>query len=400
MQPAMIPDSAGEASVHRYGLIATVNACMFVFGVVLLLMGSLLPGLKVSGARAGGLGSFPLLGILAATILIGPVLDKVGAKPALAVGLALIAAAMTAIPSLASYTALAVAALVYGLGGGILNTATNVLVSDLSASGRGVALNLLGFSFSLGAVTAPVLISLAAKSNSFPILRVLAIAPAAVVIVILALRFPAPAHSGTPLRHLLRVLNHPLLWLFGLLLFFESGNENCMFVWAGKVVGDLLHLPTARADLALVSLSVALGAGRLLAALSLQRLGSRNLLLLSAAITIAGAMVALAHETLGGMVAGFAVMGLGMSAIFPTALGLAGDRFPDQTGTVFGAVMTLALVGGTAGPLVGGWAASSSPTRVLMVPLAAGAAIAFLTLTVSAGRRSHRPMPRGASGAP
>jgi fucose permease len=327
------------------------------------------------------------MGILTATILIGPVLDKVGAKPALAVALALIVVAMAIMPSLTSYMAIAAAALVYGLGGGILNTATNALISDLSASGRGVALNLLGFSFSLGAVTAPLLMSLAAKSPSFPsVLRVLAIAPAIIFVAILALRFPAPAHTGTPLRSLLRVLNHPLVWLFGALLFFESGNENCMFVWAGKVVGDVLHVAAGRADLALVGLSVALGVGRLLAVLSLEWLGSRNLLLLSTAIIIAGVIVALVHETFGSMAAGFAIIGLGMSTVFPTALGLAGDCFPDQTGTVFGAVMALALVGGATGPMVGGWAASSSPTKVLLVPLTAGVAVAILTLIVSARR--------------
>src|SRR5690348_2175434 len=97
------------------GLLVTINACMFVFGMVLLLMGSLLPTLKLSGARAGSLGSFPLIGILIATVVIGPVLDKVGAKVALAISLFLIAFALAIIPSLASYSALAAAALVYGL---------------------------------------------------------------------------------------------------------------------------------------------------------------------------------------------------------------------------------------------------------------------------------------------
>jgi MFS transporter, FHS family, glucose/mannose:H+ symporter len=380
----MIQKTSGDPSTHRASLLATVNACMFVFGVVLLLMGSLLPGLRVSGARAGSLGSIPLIGILTATILIGPILDKVGAKPALAVGLALIAVAIGVMPSLASYTALAVAALAYGLGGGVLNTTTNALVSDLSASGRGVALNLLGFSFSLGAITAPLLISWALNGPSFPrVLRVLAMAPAIVLVLILPLRFPAPAHSGVPLRHLLKVLHHPLVWLLGALLFFESGNENCLFVWSGKVVEDVLHVAAGRADLALAALSIALGAGRLLAVLWLKWLGSRVTLLLSAAITIAGVIVVRVNETFGGMVTGFAVIGLGMSAIFPTALGLAGDRFPDKTGTVFGAVMTVALAGGAAGPVVGGWAASSSPAGVLLVPLICGVAIAILTIIVS-----------------
>jgi fucose permease len=357
---------------------------MFVFGVVLLLMGSLLPSLHVSGARAGSLGSFPLAGILSVTIVIGPILDKMGAKPALSLGLGLVAAVLAAIPALGSYPALAAAALLYGFGGGILNTATNAVVSELSAAGRGVALNLLGFSFSLGAVTAPLLMSFASgRFSTSTILYLLAAAPAAVMVLILTLRFPRAAHAATPVWSLVRVLKHPLVWLIGMLLFFESGNENCMFVWAGKLTQETLHLASGRADLALVSLSVALGAGRLLAALGLKRLGSRNLLLLSCAMTIAGAAVVRLSTGFAGMIAGFATLGLGMAAVFPTALGIAGDRFPNETGTVFGAIMTAALVGGTAGPAIGGWAAGSGEMAVLTVPLVAAAGIVACTLAVS-----------------
>jgi len=379
----MILKGSANGSIHRASLIAAVNACMFVFGVILLLMGSLLPSLGVSGVRAGNLGSFPLIGILVASVLVGPLLDKVGAKPVMAVGLALIALALVVMPSLASYGALAAAALAYGFGGGTLNTATNALVADLSASRRGAALNLLGFSFSLGAITAPLLMSLVAQNSSASVLRVLAIAPAMVLIAVLALRFPKPAHAGTPLRSLLRVLTNPLVWLFGLLLFFESGDENCMFVWAGKITGGVLHLTPQRADLALVALSAAMGAGRLLAMVGLKWLGGRTLLLVSAAVTMAGAILVLAFDSFPGMVAGFSVMGMGMSAIFPTTLGLAGDRFPDRTGTVFGGIMTVALVGGALGPAVGGWVASPSPSKVLLVPLIGSAAIAIFTLIIS-----------------
>jgi len=392
----MLDKTPAIGSIHRNILLATVNACMFVFGVILLLMGSLLPTLGVSDVRAGSLGSLPLIGILAATVLVGPLLDKVGAKPVLAAALALIVAALAVMPSLASFGALAAAALAYGFGGGTLNTATNALVSDLSATRRSAALNLLGFSFSLGAVTAPLLMSLAARNSSATVLRVLAVAAATVLVLVLALRFPEPAHSGTPLPKLLRVLTDPLVWLFGVLLFFESGNENCMFVWAGKLTGDRLHLATQRADLALVGLSAALGAGRLLAVVWLKRVSGRTLLLVSAAVTVAGAILVVALASFAGMVAGFAVIGMGMSAIFPTALGLAGDRFPDNTGTVFGGIMTVALVGGALGPAVGGWAASSSPSKVLLVPLICGVAIAVLTMSIAssiplARREGPRP---------
>lgn len=373
-----------EQPIRRGAILLAMNACMFIFGVVLLLMGALLPQLHVSGHRAGGLGSFPLLGILAATVVIGPVLDKAGAKPVLAAGLAMVTLALATVGSLDSFAALAAAALVYGFGGGILNTATNALVAVLSASGRGAALNLLGCFFSLGGIAAPLLMAMAAgRWPASTVLHVLAGAPAAVLLLILPLRFPRAEQAGTPIRTLLRSLNHPTVWLIGALLFFESGDENCMFVCAGKVAAELLQLEAARASLVLAVLSMALGAGRLLAAFGLRKLGSRNLLLLGAAITFAGAMVVRAAAGMDGVTAGFALIGLGMSAIFPTALGVAGDRFPGETGTVFGAIMTIALVGGTAGPAIGGWAEGFGPRAVLLVPCVAAVAVGALAMVAA-----------------
>ena len=373
-----------EQPIRRGALLLAMNACMFIFGVVLLLMGALLPELHVSGNRAGSLGSLPLAGILAATIVVGPILDKAGAKLVLAAALAMIAAALVAMGAFTSYAADAVAALVYGFGGGILNTATNALVSVLSASGRGAALNLLGCSFSLGGIAAPALMSYAAgRWPASTVLYILAASPALALLLILPLAFPRAAQAGTSIATLVRGLNHPTVWLIGALLFFESGNENCMFVWAGKLSADMLHLAASRASLVLVALSAALGIGRLVAAFGLKKLGSRRMLLLASAITFAGAMVVRMGTTFGPVLAGFAMIGLGMSSIFPTALGVAGDRFPGETGTVFGAIMTVALVGGTAGPAVGGWSAGIDPRAVMMIPLVASVAIATLAIRVA-----------------
>ena len=381
--------AADDRTIRRASLIATVNACMFVFGVALLLMGSLLPTLQLSDTRAGSLGSFPLVGILIATALVGPVLDKIGAKIALAVALALFASALALLPSLTSYAGIAIAAFVYGLGAGVLNAATNTLVSSLSAHGRSAALNLLGFSFSLGALAVPLLMSLTkGRFSSAAVLYALAITSAVVLVFVLMQQFPAPAHSSTPLKKLLKVLHQPVVWLFSALLFFESGNENCMFVWAGKVAQDLLHTSAQRADLVLLGLSTALGVGRLLAVLWLRWIGNRNTVLLSAGIVAVGAIVVLIFAGFSGVMTGFCLIGLGLSAIFPTILGMAGDRFPRETGTVFGGIITVGLLGGVAGPMLGGWAAVFNPARVLIVPIVAAAGVAVLAWIVS----SRKPL--------
>ncbi len=373
-----------DTEVRRFALVLTANACMFVFGVVLLLMGSLLPSLEVNYIQAGGLGSFPLAGILAATILVGPVLDTAGAKPVLAAGLAMVAGAVGLMPALHTYGALAAAALVYGFGGGILNTATNALVADLSASGRGAALNLLGFSFSLGALTAPLLMStLGGRLGTASVLHILAVGTTLVLVPVLTFRFPAPIYAGTRLAELLRVLNHPLVWLFGALLFFESGSENSMFVWAGKIVAGMFNATPQRAGWALVGLSAAIGAGRLGAAFLLRVLGSRKVMLLSAAVTVTGTMIEYTSRAFPTAVLGMGIIGLGLASIFPTALGIAGDRFPRQTGTVFGAIMAVSLVGGTAGPSICGSLAATGLRNILWVPMIAAAAVATLTILVT-----------------
>ena len=379
---AITESAAADGPIRRLPLIFVTYACMFVFGAILLLMGSLLPSLQLSYARAGNLGSFPLAGILAATVLVGPLLDRFGVKPALGLALILVAAALAVMPSLHSYPGLAAAALAYGVGGGVLNTATNALVSDLSASARGAALNLLGFSFSLGALSAPLLMSLTGGLLPSLVLRVLATAAAIILIPILWLRFPSPSQPKASVQGLLRVLNRPLVWLFGALLFFESGSENCMFVWSSKLTADLLQIGAARANLSLVALSSSLGVGRLLAVVWLRWLNGRNMILVSATTAVAGASLVYCKFGFTSMLEGFVMLGLGLSAIFPTALGLAGDRFR-ETGTVFGAIMTVALVGGTAGPTLAAWLAKTGPERILDLPIVSAVMVVALVLIIA-----------------
>jgi MFS transporter, FHS family, glucose/mannose:H+ symporter len=378
-----MPDSA---EVNRVALLAVANACMFLFGVVLLLMGSLLPSLGFTYARSGNLGSFPLAGILVSTVLVGPILDLVGAKRVLGVALGLVALALGLMPAIRTYPELAAAAFIYGLGGGGLNTATNALVADLSANARARALNLLGFSFSLGAISAPLMLSSIGHLSRSAVLWALAVLCLAVLAVLLSIRFPPPLRSGTRLGSLLGVLNSGAVWLFAALLLFESGSENSMFVWTGKIVADALRIAPGRADIALVALSAALGAGRIIAVPCLRWLGSARTIWFSTALVVVGSMAMRSANQMPGMIAATVLIGVGLSAIFPTALGMAGDRFPQETGTVFGAVIAIALVGGTAGPKFAGWLASRGIRQVLLLPVFAAICVAALTAVIAKRR--------------
>ncbi|HET7841336.1 MAG TPA: MFS transporter [Terriglobia bacterium] len=373
-----------EASPNRLGVALAANACMFMFGAILLLMGSLLPSLQVNYQQAGSLGSLPLAGVWIATVFVGPFLDLRGAKPALVLALLLTASSLGVMSYVHSYGSLAASAFVYGLGGGLLNTTTNALISQLHDAGRASALNLLGFSFSLGALAAPLLMSAAGGLAPATAVRLLAIVSGLILIPVLVLRFPAASRAGVPPQVLLRTLKRPLVWAAGLLLLFESGSENCMFVWSSKILAETLRVTAERANLGLVGLAAAIGAGRLWAAFLTRHLGSRLILMASAAIAAVGAATVALTSNFAGMAVGMILTGLGMSAIFPTALAVTGDNFPRETGTVFGAVTMVALVGGAAGPKLAGVLASHGALQVLWIPLVAAAAIFALSPIVAA----------------
>jgi MFS transporter, FHS family, glucose/mannose:H+ symporter len=386
-----------SANRNRAGLSFTIDGCMFIFGIVLFLVGSWLPTLHISNAHAGSLGSAPLIGILAATVVAGPILDIHGARPILITALILIVGSLALLPALGVFWQLELCCLAYGFGGGILNTATNVLIADLHAESRARALNLLGFFFSAGAVAAPLLMSLAGGVLSpAMVLRLLSATTAVVLFPVFFFHFPPPLQTGVRIRNLLMVLHRPLVWLFGLILFFESGSENCMFVWAGKIVTEALHGPAAQGGLAMVALATALGTGRLGAVVCLRWLGNLGTVLLSVCMIVAGILIAVAARGASTMILAMAVIGLGTSAIFPTVLGIAGDHFPGETGTAFGAIMALALIGGAAGPKTGGYAISQGPLHVLWIPAVSAVCVGILTAIVAGrGERRRRTHGRG-----
>lgn len=78
------------------------------------------------------------------------------------------------------------------------------------------------------------------------------------------------------------------------------------------------------------------------------------------------------------MILAMTVIGLGISAIYPTVLGIAGERFPGETGTAFGAIIALSLLGGTAGPLLGGYAIGHGARSLLWIPALSAIAVGIL----------------------
>ena len=327
-------------------------AGMFGFGIVMAILGAILPviagRMHINLAHAGDLFLVMNAAMLAATLVTGPLLDRFGHKWPLISGACLVAFALWLIAKADAFAGVRVAVIVLGLGGGVLNQTTNTLISDIYPELRrkSAALNLLGVFFGIGALFIPFTIG--SLLEEFGLANILYLTSGLVLIPAilgLLLAFPEPQHrSGTPLHQAVGLLKQPLIWALAFLLFFESGNE---FIIGGYLTPYFTAYSGIGVSAASYLLAIYWGAimiGRIV----IGRLRIHPVRLVQAsAIGVAGSMLLVLFASPGwAMAAGVVLLGLSIATIFPTVLAEAGSWFPAYTGTVFSILIGVALTGG------------------------------------------------------
>jgi len=360
---------------HRRPLLAAACAGMFVFGIVMALLGAVLPSvsarLHLELSAVGALFLFMNGAMLATSLGVGPGMDRFGMKAPLAAGAWLVAASVESMTRAPSYAALAASAVVLGIGGGALNAASNTLVADLydDPAEKSAALNFLGIFFGFGALFLPFLLGASLDTGALHASAVLCVAAG---LLALTLKFPAAKQvHGWPIREMPRFLRQPLVLSMAFLLFFQSGNE---FTLGGFLSTYLTSrgysLSNASWLLALYWASIM--AARLFLSRFLPSLGPGRTLAFSAAGATAGcAALAFFPSPVFIILAGFS-----LASIFPTLLGVAGAQYPQHSGTVFGILFTIALCGGMTLPWIAGIAGQSFGLHAVFVQ----AALAFVAI--------------------
>ncbi len=117
-------------------LILSAIVAIFVYGMIAAMLGTILPELSerfhLTPSQNGTIAFAQALGLILASLAVGPLLDNEGKKAGLILGLALIAIALYALPRSPGYRAIIVLLFMLGVGGGIVVTGANALVSDVS----------------------------------------------------------------------------------------------------------------------------------------------------------------------------------------------------------------------------------------------------------------------------
>lgn len=325
-------------------------AGMMLFGMVFLSLGTVSMFIRtkfgIDSLEAASLASSLPLGILAGSVIFGPVTDRFGYKILLVVSTLLIITAFELIAFANTLRVLQGSFLLIGLAGGLINGVTNALVADISGNEKSSRLSLLGVFYGIGALGMPAVIG--AVSGYFEYETIISAIGWILIIPLvyfLFLKFPEQKiRQGFPISKALRLFKDPVLILMGLILFFESALEGITGNWTTTFLNSL----EITVEKSLFALSVMVGtiaAARLLLSRILRKSNVRLVIYASFTLILAGAVVLASNPGYISALTAMICLGCGFAAVFPVVLGMVGERYPAISGTAFSLVIVMALAG-------------------------------------------------------
>jgi fucose permease len=370
-------------------LIFAAIVAIFVYGMIAAMLGTILPELSdrfhLTPTQNGTIAFAQALGLIIASVGVGPLLDTGGKQIGIILGLAFIAVTLFALPRSPGFRSIVLLLFLLGVGGGIVVTGANALISDVSAAHRATALNLVNLFFGLGGLATPFISANLFKQNWVRLCYTVASLTIVTLIIQAVTKMPSPTTgtAGFVLSDAGSVLGRPMLFMLGFFLFLYVSCEVGVWNWLPRHL-IAQGIPESRA-LNILSLGFALG-------LLLGRLAASPILIRVPAVTVTlAASVAMAVTTFlmlrtnkprTAFVLVF-IAGVSMAPVFPTTLAIVGTAFPRMTGTAIGFAITCGWVGLAVSSRIIGAIAGDDPLRLkkalLLIP---GSAVLMVGLNL------------------
>jgi FHS family glucose/mannose:H+ symporter-like MFS transporter len=324
---------------------------MLLFGIALITLGSVIPDLKVklqlNEISAGTLFSILPFGVLAGSMIFGPVVDKFSYRILLTLSCVIMCGGFLGIGFTHSQGVLRLCAFLTGFGGGAINGATNALVADISDKDKSANLSLLGMFFGIGALGMPLILGILKDFAGFEIiLSAVAVLTLAAGLLFILIKFPPPKQPhGFPVVRSLGMLKDGVLILIAFFLFIQSSFEGILNNWTTTYLIEDLMIPQSKALYALSSFVAGMALMRLLIGSVFRTCTEKKLLFISFVIILTGLIFMKFGNSTVAVFTGLILLGAGLAAGFPAMLGITGNRYAELSGTAFSLVLFIALLG-------------------------------------------------------
>jgi fucose permease len=368
-------------------ILAAILA-IFVYGMTAAMLGTILPDFSarflLTPKQNGTIAFVQAIGLIIASVGVGPLIDAQGKKVGMVLGLAVVTLALFLLPNSTSFGSVMLYIFLLGLGGGIVVTGANALASAVSESNRATTLNFLNLFFRLGGLATPFISANLMKRNSVSLCYTVATLTTITLAVNIATAMPGPTGTRGFVFADAAILANPRLFLLALFLFLYVACEVGIWNW---LVQHLIAqgIPQSRA-LNILSLGFALGllVGRIVISQVLKTVPAETVTL-AAAILMAITTFWMLHTKTAGT-AGVAVFlaGLAMAPVFPTVLAMIANRFHSMTATAQGIAIGSGWIGLAISSRIIGSIAGGDPKRLkkalLIIP---GASVAMIVVNLA-----------------
>lgn len=321
------------------------------------------PGLTKE--QLGRIGATTFAGVVSGVLITGPLADRLGAKLFVVAGNLLLSAGLLLLSQSPSYPILLLAALVMGLGAGVLDMILSPIVCALRPDLRTSSMNWLHAFYCIGAVLTVLFASLAMKMNASwrVVACCLAVLPLALAAGFAGMRLPALVREGvsrTRLRDLVR-MPHFLVALAAIML--AGATEMGIAQWMPAYGEYVFRYSKWQSDLALLGFSAAMAVGRLGAGAAGSRFPAARAMTVCCWATAALYLAACVAPWREVGLAACILAGLTVSCLWPSLLGLTGDRFPAGGASMFALMTAVGNAGGALMPWVVGVVADAASLR-------------------------------------
>lgn len=340
-------------------LILAAILAIFVYGMIAAMLGTILPDLSkkfsLSPKQNGTIAMLQAIGLVIASISVGPLIDTQGKKIGIVIGLALVAVALFALPKSKGYGSILAYIFILGIGGGIIVTGANAIASDIDEARRGSVLNFLNLFFGLGGLATPFISANLLSRDSVKLCYLTAFLTVLTLGVNLIAPIPGAAAVASAGPNFGELLSSPILLMLSLMLFLYVAAEVGVWNW---LVRHLVAqgIPESKA-LNTLSLGFALGLllGRVAVSPILISVPAKQVTLAASVVMAITTFMMLRAKTPVNAGIWVFLAGIAMAPMFPTTLAMVGDNFKTGTATAMGIAITCGWLGLVASsPVIGG----------------------------------------------
>ncbi len=361
-----------QQPINRLKLRIAVGALFFMAGLCFASwtsrIGSIQQHLGLSVTGLGGVLSALPVGLMCSLPFSGWVITKIGSRRLLITSLCVYGITLMGLGLAENSFQLVCCLLLFGFSSNAVNISVNTqAVATEQLYGRPIMASFHGLWSSAGFTGALIGWQMIARGID-PFHHFMVISTTIIICIIIAAR--SLKDDKTASTGPIFVMPDSSLIKLGVIAFCSMVCEGAMFDWSTIYFRDIVHPAKDWIGAGYACFMGAMASGRFVADWFAHRFGLKRILQFSGSLTAIGLLIAVAFPYLGSAMAGFLLVGFGVSSVVPMVYSAAGKSKTMSPGVALAAVSTIGFTGFLIAPPIIGFVAGLATLRASFILIA------------------------------